>query len=237
MPGRKNPLVTDNYYHVFNRGVAKLPLFTEKNEYKRAIELIDYYQFSNVTIKYSDLISLPFKEQQAILQKIKQQNKLFVKILTFTLMTNHFHFTLVQMVDRGIAKFIANFSNSYCKYFNIKHDRVGPLFQGRFRAKHIKSEEQLIHLSRYHHLNPYTDGAVTSHAELLSYSYSSLPDYIGTKVNDFVDTELILSYFKRKSLYKKFVLAHADYQRKLGRIKHLLMEQPANFVPAHTRGG
>jgi len=238
MPARRRaPLVSDHIYHIFNRGVAKLPTFTSPHEYRRALELINYHRFANIPFKYSTYLKLPFGEQAIIDAKLQKDNDLLVKIITFKLMPNHFHFIVKQVKDGGISKYISRFTNSYTKYVNEKNRRVGPLFQGKFKSVLIKTDEQLLHLSRYIHLNLYTDKIAATFKELLTYVYSSLPHYIGTHTYDFVDSEPILSHFKDASAYKQFVLRYAQYQRTLGRIKKLTLEHSAKSVRKHLRGG
>ena len=104
-------------------------------------------------------------------------------------MGNHFHFLIKQASDNGISKFMANFTNSYTKYFNTKHQRVGPLFQGVFKAVHVDSDEQLIHLSRYIHLNPVM-GFVIKAEELKDYKWFSYPNYIGKQDVEFIEKQI-----------------------------------------------
>ena len=224
MADKRKPLVNNFIYHIYNRGVAKNDTFIIPGDYEKAIKLIDYYRFSNTPFKYSLLKNLPDSEQIAILNNLKKQNKLRAKILSFTLMPNHFHFTLKQMINNGISKFVADFSNSYTRFINVKNDRVGPLFQGKFKSILIKTDEQLIHLSRYHHLNVYTDGLVYDIDGIINYPYSSIQNYLGNKIYDFVDTHDILSLFKNHQSYKKFVLSNRHHQRELSKIRHLLLE-------------
>lgn len=138
-------------------------------------------------------------------------------------MPNHFHFLLKQLQDNGISIFISKFSNSYAKYFNTKHERVGPLFQGRFKAIHIENDEQLIHVSRYIHLNPVVSSLINTEA-LESYLWSSYPKYLDLAMLDFVDKEMVMSFFKSEVKYKNFVLDQIDYGKKLEQIKHLILE-------------
>src|SRR3990172_6410842 len=151
---RKLVFVNDEIYHVFNRGVEKRPTFINKWELKRAILTLDYYRFAKLPIKLSKFLILPNSDQTKLLESIKKDCEKLVEIICFCLMPNHFHFLLKQKVDKGIPIFISNFTNSYTKYFNTRNERVGPLFQGIFKAVRIESEEQLIHVSRYIHLNP-----------------------------------------------------------------------------------
>lgn len=225
MPSRKVPLVTEQYYHVFNRGVARQPIFTDIREYKRAIQLISYYQNKNPSPKYSHFIQLPREQRNILLSLSNSKRDYSVSIIAYCLMPNHFHFLLRQKVDNGIPKFIADFTNSYARYFNVKNERYGPVFQGRFKSVLVETDEQLFHVVRYIHLNPYTSYVVKSVSELENYEFSSLPDYIGRRNSILVDKKVVLSNFKKSIDYEKFVFDQADYQRKLGNIKHLLIEE------------
>lgn len=136
-------------------------------------------------------------------------------------MTNHFHFLVSQVKDEGITKFMAKFTNSYTKYFNTKHQRIGPLFQGIFKAVHVESDEQLIHLSRYIHLNPVT-AFIVKPEELESYQWSSYPDYLKNLKSG--GEKAVMDFFKSPKDYKKFVLDQADYQKKLKAIDFLAID-------------
>lgn len=71
-------------------------------------------------------------------------------------MPNHFHFLLQQLVEGGVSEFIRRIADSYTRYFNVKHNRIGPLFQGKFKAKLVDKDEYLLQLSKYIHRNPVT---------------------------------------------------------------------------------
>lgn len=223
MPLRLVPLVRDNYYHVFNRGVNKRPIFGNKRDYSRAINLIRFYVSKDYPIRFSKFLFLSTDQRREIWEKLEKSEK-YAEIICYCFMPNHFHFLLKQKVDNGISKFIANFQNSYTKYFNIKYNRVGPLLQGQFKAKKIDSENQLLHLSRYIHLNPYSSAIVGNIEDLLNYEWSSLSEYATKNKFKFCFKETVLSYFKDKESYKEFVLDNADYQRTLEDIKHLTYE-------------
>lgn len=71
----------------------------------------------------------------------------------------------------------------YTMYFNQKYERVGGLFQGRFKAVPVNEESHFIHLPYYIHSNPLdlNYGGSTSIEFLENYRWSSFPDYIGKK--------------------------------------------------------
>lgn len=215
MPYRKVVFANNQIYHVFNRGVAWLPIFSSSRNYFRFIDLIDYYRFIDTPMSYSNVIKLPLKERSSLLAHLRNEGKHNIEILSFCLMPNHFHFLLRQINDRGIRTFLSNLQNSYAKYFNTKSDRTGPLFQPMFKAVRIETDEQLLHVSRYIHLNPST-GYLVEPDKLVEYRWSSLSTFLNIGVSyGFVNPEAILSFFKKTKTYESFLLDHAEYQRTL----------------------
>jgi len=222
MPYRTDPINTTGYYHVYNRGVNKLATFIDERDCHQALLSMNYYRFEKPPCKLSRFKTLPVTEQTRLLSLSSNSNQTLVDILSFVFMPNHFHFLLKQNIENGISNFIRRFSNSYARYFNISHSWVGHLFQGQFRAKEIESEAQLIHVSRYIHLNPYVSGLVTKN-DLEHYQWSSYSDYL-SKRTDRVNGTKILNIFKSPEKYKEFVLNNADYARELKFIKHLTID-------------
>ena len=222
MPYRKTPLITGEIYHVFNRSIAKQPIFLNQKDYRRALEVIGFYRYRDLSIKFSRYKTLPLEEKKSFLDNLTNSGKPLVEILAFCIMPNHVHFLLKAIRDNSISNFMRNVQHSYSKYFNVKNERVGTLFQPMFKAVRIENDEQLIHVSRYIHLNPVSSFIIN--IQLLgSYPWSSFKDYMNED-KTFVETQQILSYFKSKEEYQKFVFDQADYQRKLEAIKHLAFE-------------
>ena len=222
MPRRLTPLISGQFYHVFNRAIDYRITFSEKREYDHAYKTIDYYRFHSLPVKYSIFRRWPLKRKEEVRKSLeREQNN--GDIISYCLMPNHFHLLIKQNFDNGISKFVSNFQNSYTRYFNCKHNRIGSLFLDQFKAVRIETEEQLLHISRYIHLNPYTSYIVKSIDELIVYSWSSLKQYLGLEVG-ICETKDILSYFKKPDYYKKFIIDQADYQRKLDQINHLKLD-------------
>jgi len=222
MPGRTIPLVTGEIYHIFNRGINKQPTFTNKKEYKRALNTIQFYRYVKPPMSLSKFLKLEDKKQNDIIDVLKQRKKL-VEIYCFCFMPNHFHFLVRQREDKGISIFLSNLQNSYTKFFNTKHNRDGSLFSDQFKAVRIETDEQLTHVSRYIHLNPYTGYVVKSLEELENYYWSSFPEYLKAS-GQFIDIYFVLSFFKNQKEYKQFIYDQADYQRELKEIEHLMFE-------------
>ncbi len=224
MPGRLLPLVDGEIYHVFNRGIDGRPTFLGKKEYERAKELIRFYKWSGLSVRYSIFREWDEERQEAFMKKIRLAGKPAVDIVAFCFMPNHFHLLLRQASAGGISKFLSNFQNSYTRYFNTKSRRLGPLFLDQFKAIRIEKENQLLHVSRYIHLNPYTAFVVKTIEELSTYPWTSLPEYLESDPRGMCHKELLMGYFKGRDAFQRFVFDHADYQRRLVGISHLTFE-------------
>lgn len=204
MSYRQVVFANEQFYHVFNRGVEKRTTFIDRRDYNRFIDSLNYYRSKNQHIRFS------FRGRIAIENKNISSDPLFAEVVSYCLMPNHFHLLLKQVNDNGITTFLSKLSNSYTKYFNTKYRRVGPLFQGSFKAVRIASDEQLIHVSRYIHLNPLIDYLVK---DLRAYVYSSYLEYLRIK-EGFCHKDYIMSNFSSEA-YEKFVLDQENYGRSI----------------------
>ncbi len=225
MPIRITPLATGEIYHILNRGTASIPVFRQKRDYMRFIHLIDYYRFSEAPGRFSRFLQLSRQERQKIINSLKKKGLKLVTIIAYCLMPNHFHLLLRQEEEKGITEFMRLIQNSYSRYFNLKYQRRGSLFENRFKAIRVETEEQLLHLSRYIHLNPYSSYLVRDKKQLLNYPFSSLKEYLKTTTEpELCSKDVVISCFGSKRSYRSFVLDQADYQRSLEIIKHQLNE-------------
>lgn len=173
MPAKNSlkQFVENSCYHLYNRGVEKRTIF---------IDAQDYHTFQKYLKEY---LSPELGTDPHSLSKE-------VDLLAFCLMPNHYHLLVRQYTIYGITKLIRAVCTNYSMYFNKKYDRVGTLFQGRYKAVLIENDRYLLHLSRYIHLNPYT-GSVPK-----NYAYSSYSYYLGDKNTSWVKPKEILDYFK-----------------------------------------
>lgn len=212
MSSRPVPFVNGELYHIFNRGVAKMPIFNNSYDHNRFIKTVLYYSVDDLKPKFS--IFTPTTRRLNTERKI-------VNFVCYCFMPNHFHFLLQQVKEGGITEFMSKISNSYTKYFNTKNKRVGPLLQGEFKAVHIEKDEQLLHVSRYIHLNPLV-GYLTK--DLKAYRWSSYLEYLNLTDNTICSKELVLDQFNSPNAYKQFLLDQKDYALQLEVIKHQLID-------------
>lgn len=223
MADKRVPLATGEFYHIYNRGVARQPIFHNQRDYEQALLTLSYYHFKKPPVRLSRFKELSREDRKMLFDKLAKQNQILVKIISFVLMPNHFHLLLQQTEDNGITIFLSKFSNSYTKYINTKNKRVGPILQGVFKVVHVESNEQLIHLSRYIHLNPVVS-FVIEEKELFNYPWSSLPNFVKGR-SSLVFTDPILEHFSSPKKYREFILDQVEYGKKLDEIKHLIIEE------------
>lgn len=221
---RKTPLLPGQIYHVFNRSIARQPIFLDRKNYQRALDVLTFYSFFNPTIRFSHYNRLPANQKSDFIDNLRKTGVKQIELLAFCLMPNHIHFLIKEIKEKGISTFMSNLQNSYAKYFNIKTERSGSLFQTMFKAVRIESDEQLIHVARYIHLNPVTAYLLKDVKQLKNYPWSSFIDYLGIRNLDILNKEIVLGYFSSIEQFIKFTNDQVDYQRKLDRIKHLLLE-------------
>ena len=214
MPRRLTPFAPGEFYHLFNRSIHRQPIFGKKRDVQIFKELVMYYTQTIPPIKFSYYRSNPDK------YVVDFSNRL-VTIISFCHMPNHFHFSVKQEVEGGVQKFMQRILNSFSHYYSIKHDNRGPLFETTFKAVHIETDEQLIHLSRYHHLNPVT-AYLVEHPK--DYPHSSYQNYLG-QPSQIIDVSYVLSHFRSVTEYERFVLDQKDYQRELDTIKHMVFDK------------
>ena len=177
-------------YHVTARGVEKRPIFNDTRDREHFLS-----RLSDGVEEYS------------------------VRLYLFCLMPNHFHL-LVETPKGNLSAFMHKILTAHTVFYNLRHQRVGHLFQGRFMAKLVQGDAYLNRLSRYVHLNPaHTEYAVQKPLcerlhMLRKYKWSSFRGYAGLDENwEFVDSAPLLSLFgtdddsNRRELYRKYVEA------------------------------
>lgn len=210
MPLRKFIFANEEFYHLFSRSVYRQPIFEREKDAKIFLQVMEYYTQSAPPVKFSyfrksrDKYSLNFQDR-------------LVTIVSFCLMPNHFHISVCQEKQKGVPMFMHRVLNSFSHYYQKKHERHGPVFESQYKAVHIETNEQLIHLSRYHHLNPVT-AYIVDHPK--DYPFSSYHHYLGRE-SPVIDPSHVLHQFASPESYEKFVLNRKEYQRELEKIKHL----------------
>ncbi|OGM14318.1 hypothetical protein A3A76_00025 [Candidatus Woesebacteria bacterium RIFCSPLOWO2_01_FULL_39_23] len=194
---RVKTYVEDAYYHVFNRGVEKRTIFEDDNDYSLYLHLLKYYLSPENQGLFHP--SENYATYNIIRPRPLTNLSNEIDLLAYCLMPNHFHLLIKQKTKNGMTKLLRSISTTYAMYFNKKYDRVGPLFQGRYKAALVDNDNYLIHISRYIHLNP-LDLALTG-TDPVNYPYSSFAYYVGKKQADWLKPNKVLELFKKDGLF------------------------------------
>ena len=185
-------LQTGDIYHACNKSIYGYVIFNTPEEYERMRQLAGYYQWDmpisfthfkdDVLPQHRDLACALETKRPARIQKR-------VDIIAYCFMPTHIHFVLRQLCGHGIAAFMKDIQSGYSQFFNRRHNRRGPLWQGRFgNGNHLDSPEKLLEKVAYVHNNPVKDLGYASPGD---WPYSSLTsplpgcgEVYGPKFND-----------------------------------------------------
>lgn len=201
MPGRNilKQDVADSYFHVYARGVNKQPIFLDAHDYVFFLWLLKRHLTTTDSIDSRGHVYFQLSDD--------------INLLSYCLMPNHFHLLFYQIHAGAMPQLMRRVMGSYCQYFNKKYKRSGPLFESRYRASRITSDEYLLHISRYIHLNP---------EKWRTYDYSSARYYLGDAAPNWLTTEPIEKLFGSPQEYLTFLEDYEQYSRVLKQFKHEL---------------
>jgi len=191
---RKQSIVTGEYYHIYNRGVDKRDIFSDKLDVHRFIESVCEFN------KIDGIGSLTNLRKTRI--ESKALSKPLVAIVAYCFNPNHFHFILKQLVDGGIAKFMQKLQGGYTYYFNIRNTRTGSLFQGTFKAHLMNNENYFQKMLGYVNNNNEIHDIPKSKTDLVfssSYEYETNNFKIVSKA----EGERILGIFNGSKIFLK----------------------------------
>lgn len=211
--------VENSFYHLYNRGVDKRPIFLDSQDFAVFLSYLKTYLLPKDELGLQAIIAShdsSASEKSNALKLLCLKNFFNdIELVSYALMDNHFHFLLKQKSADAIDRFMNALWVRYAAYFNRKYHRVGPLFQGVYKAVLITTDEQLLHLSRYIHLNP----LLKLHLPVSRWQEvnlpNSLPEYLGERDTTWVRPEIVLNYFNKASKnnsYWKFIHDYADIE-------------------------
>ncbi len=140
MPRIVVPLITDEVYHIFNRGIDKRDIFMDKGDILRFYQSLHFFNSNEPIVNF---------DSAKVQTKLNVLRNKLVTIKAYSLLPNHFHLILVQKEEGGISEFMKRVLGGYTSYFNQKYERTGSLFQGTFKRVHVNSDEQYNYLLAY----------------------------------------------------------------------------------------
>ena len=203
-----------DFFHVFNKSIAGFQIFKDAFNIKRFINTLEYYN-QNPSPKLNLSRFMRANKDHTFSGILHNQNTIYIKILAYCIMPDHYHLLVKIKKERYFSHFMSVIENSFSRYFNVKFNRKGPLWQSRFKAVLIESNEELLHVSRYIHLNPVTSYYVDKPEE---WEWSSYRTYL-KNMEQFQEISI-----SNSTAYKNFVDNNIDYQRQLKEIKRHLLD-------------
>ncbi len=218
MSTRKHTFASGEYYHIYNRGNSKQTIFHNKE---------DYYRFSKLIFLANGDNNFKVSFIGNNIYNFDRGDKL-VNIGCYCLMPNHFHILLTQPDDGNISKFMQKLSTGYSMYYNIKYERTGTLFEGKFKSRHVNDDRYLKYLFSYIHLNPvkliepkWKEKGVVNKKQVLQYlqryQFSSYLDYVedARPQTAILDRDKFPNYFSDRGIFRKEIFEWLDYGREI----------------------
>ena len=237
---RKIKFEPSKIYHVFNRGVEKRDIFLSDGDRWRFLQ--GMYLFNDESATTNLLYRLEkekgrmhFGILREYMKKEGIERKPLVRIMADCLKPNHFHFLLEEIQKNGISRFMHKLGVGYVKYFNKKYERVGPLFQGVFKAVEIKKDEQLHYIIAYinvinpgQELEPELKTVAEDPEEIMRfiehYPWSTHLEYLGKRDSIITDKGIAAKLFPTPKSYLQFVRDIVRGKKKISTSSNLLLE-------------
>lgn len=213
---RKEPFSIDNYVHVYNRGNRKQPIVHDIRDKDHFLQMLYYFNAEQIPVTtFRELIKQRFNLCNFEWPKEWRPRKPIVNIVAFTLLENHFHLLLKEIIEGGIAKFMQKLGTGMTMYYNTKYKELGSLFQGSYKARCVDEDLYLKYLSIYIQVKNtfelYPGGLKKAVKEFnkaydwaVGYPYCSLGDFVGKTNRGIIDRGIFVETFPDPKEYKEF---------------------------------
>ncbi|KGP91478.1 transposase [Pontibacillus chungwhensis BH030062] len=159
MPRKARKQSRTGIYHIMLRGINQQTIFEDET---------DKRQFLQTLKRYKELCHF--------------------KLYSYCIMDNHVHL-LLEEGEESFSQSLKRISSSYVYWYNLKYDRSGHLFQGRFNSECVNDMDYFLTVVRYIHQNPLKAAVVRT---VWDSKWTSIHAYLGRR-SDLVDTEKVLA--------------------------------------------
>ena len=209
---RVEPFSIGSYVHVIKRGARGLPIVQNDDDKRRFLRIL-YYMNDEFLDPYWDLATrnrIPYSRLDSW-----PKRKSIVHILAYTLMPNHTHLLLKEILDGGISEFMKKIGQSMSNHHNEKYKQQGSMFQGSYRGRTIENDEYLRYVAAYimvkNTFELYPRGGLKGATEHFddawrwgtAYPFSSLGDYAGVRKSPILEPEVLGETFSPRA-FKSF---------------------------------
>ncbi|MBI2023583.1 transposase [Candidatus Giovannonibacteria bacterium] len=200
---RKSSFVEGEFYHIYSHSIGNLDLFTSSRDYSRFLSALFAANGKR------EIYHLDRSRGLNLVSDIRDGKinigESLVDIIGFCLMPNHFHLILRELSDGNISIFMHRILVSYSKYYNLKYERRGHVFERTFDAKHLHDDEYLMRALAYVNLNP--EDLKQWRRKEVKYPWSSFQDYTEeNRWGGLLKTKFMLDYFNSSKIeLKEFI--------------------------------
>ena len=192
---KKQHFVNGEYYHIYNRGVDKRDIFSNRKDIERFVDSIREFNQIETIGSLSNL-----RKTEIGLKALSR--KPLVSIVAYCLNPNHFHFILKQLIDGGISKFMQKLQGGYTSYFNIRKSRSGALFQGTFKSHLVSGKNYFNKIIGYVNKN-YKIHNIPKNKNDLVFASDSEYENLDFKIVSKIEGKEILKIFGGNISFKK----------------------------------
>ncbi len=214
-------IIIGDLYHIYNRGVDKRVVFQTERDYFRFIHALKFFN-TTLPVAMRDFLTKSNITKTGVGSMFSEGGERLVDIGAFILMPTHYHLLLRPVSDNGISLYMQKLGSGYTGYFNLKRERSGALFQGRYKIKHVDKDNYTRHILAYIPLNALDYPQPHWREEgikdvklakeiLLSHPWSSFYSYIReNKFPGIIDPNFINEFFSGPKDYEDFVLSRSE---------------------------
>lgn len=212
----RHPMGIDSYAHVYNRGVKKMPIFRRRGDLQRLLFNLYYFNHANrMPENWKRELEIAGNPAHVQWPDIWEEREPVISILAFSIMPNHLHLMIKEIVEGGTSKFMHRVSMAYSKFINEKYEESGSLFQGAFKSRLIEDDNDFRNLAVYIMVkNPFElyPGGLKRAIQNFDDAYervsvdpfSSLGTYAGTQVSPIITKDLLGELFETPESFKEF---------------------------------
>ncbi len=193
MPRRTTKFIQGGYYHIYNRGAGRQSIFRKHENYVYLLDMV--------------------KELLPTLQ---------LTLIAYCLLPNHYHWLVRQNREIPAGLLAQRIFNRYSNAFNNMYQRSGTLFEDRYQAKPVLTDDYLHQVCLYIHANPVRHGLAMTPA---LWPYSNYLDWIGQRSDDLVDHDFVRTTFGSGPAYTHTMKAYLTGQVHLPEELQSLLEQ------------
>ena len=235
MPRRNIQIVNQEFYHIVKRGVEQRKTFLDDEDHLRCVNSFLVFNDKNPA-PWQSRIFWDKRSPRFLTQTDYTSKKPLVEIHAFTLMPNHFHLLVRQLIENGIQLFMQKLGG-YSQYFNQKYGREGGLFPDRYKIIHIETEHQLKNTFVYIWTNSvalvesgWKEWKVKNPSQAIKFleekhRWSSNWDYLGKKnFPQVTKRDFFLELFEGKQGIRKEIKSWIEFKNEILRDEEKLKE-------------